>query len=166
MFKICNYVVYFTSAENVQLHGVTCTEMYFVSALNGRGSIVSLLLKYNSSAVSARDLCGVTPLIDSCRGNHDSVAVVLLKCGASVTESDNMGLTCLHVAAQAGSCKVIRMLIEDFIIDINLVAVKSKFTPLHCAASTGQLEAVRMLLLHGADPKLKDGHGRQGTYYT
>jgi ankyrin repeat protein len=56
------------------------------------------------------------------------------------------------------------MIIEDFNIDVNLVAVKSKFTPLHFAASTGQLDAVRMLLLQGADPKLKDGHGRQGTY--
>lgn len=140
--------------------------MYFVSALNGHGTIVFLLLKYNSSAVSARDLCGVTPLMDACQGNHDSVAVVLLKCGASVTESDNMGLTCLHVAAKTGSCKVIRMLIEDFNIDVNLVAAKSKFTPLHCAASTGQLEAVRMLLLQGADSKLKDGHGRQGMYDT
>jgi ankyrin repeat protein len=140
--------------------------MDFVSALNGHDNIVSILLKYNSSLVSARDWCGVTPLIDSCRGNHDNVAVVLLKCGAYVTESDNMGLTSLHVAAQAGSCKVIRMLIEDFNINVNLVAVKSKFTPLHCAANSGQLEAVRMLLLQGADPTLKDGHGRQGMYDT
>jgi ankyrin repeat protein len=88
--------------------------------------------------------------------------MLLLKCGAYVTESDNMGLTCLHVAAQAGSCKVIQMLIKDFNIDVNLAAVKSKFTPLHCAANAGQLEVVRMLLLQGADPTLKDAHGRQG----
>ncbi|XP_023710593.1 ankyrin repeat domain-containing protein 16 [Cryptotermes secundus] len=145
----------------VNIHSTNGRYPLHTASLNGHGSIVSLLLKYNSSAVSARDLCGVTPLMDSCQGNHDSVALVLLKCGASVTESDNMGLTCLHVAAQTGSCKVIRMLIEDFNIDVNLVASKSKFTPLHCAASTGQLEAVRMLLLQGADSKLKDGHGRQ-----
>jgi ankyrin repeat protein len=148
------------------LYGATCTEVCFVSALNGHGSIVSLLLKYNSSLVSARDRCGVTPLIDACRANSDSVAMVLLKCGAHVSESDNMELTCLHVAAQAGSCKVIRMLIKDFNIDVNLAAVKYKFTPLHCAVSAGQLEAVRTLLLHGADPTLKDGHGRQGMYDT
>jgi ankyrin repeat protein len=90
--------------------------------------------------------------------------MLLLKSGASVSESDNMGLTCLHVAAQAGSCKMIQLLIEDLNMDVNLAANKSKFTPLHCAASAGQLEAVRMLLFYGSDPTLKDAHGRQGTY--
>jgi ankyrin repeat protein len=90
--------------------------------------------------------------------------MLLLKSGASVNESDNMGLTCLHVAAQAGSCKVIQLLFEDLNMDVNLETKKSKVTPLHCAASSGQLEAVRMLLLSGSDPTLKDAHGRQGRY--
>ncbi|KDQ65267.1 ankyrin repeat domain-containing protein 16-like [Zootermopsis nevadensis] len=141
--------------------GEKCTDMYLVSALHGHCSIVSLLLKYNSSVVSVCDWCGVTPLIDSCRGNHDAVVMLLLKSGASVSESDNMGLTCLHVAAQAGSCKVMQLLIEDLNMDVNLATKKSKFTPLHCAASSGQLDAVRMLLLNGSDPTLKDTHGRQ-----
>ena len=145
---------------------VDCSDIYLVSALHGHVTIVSLLLKHNSSVISACDWCGVTPLIDSCRGNHDTVAVLLLKCGAHVTESDKMGLTCLHVAAQAGSCKVIRLLVEDLNVDVNLAAAKSRFTPLHCAANAGQLEAVRLLLLQGADPTLEDAHGRQGKYDT
>jgi len=92
--------------------------------------------------------------------------VLLLKCGAQVTESDNMGLTCLHVAAQAGSCEVVRMLIKDLKINVDLAAAKSGFTPLHCAANAGQVEAVRLLLLQGADPTLEDAHGRRGKYDT
>lgn len=154
--------VYLVSSKDL----VHCRDIYLVSALHGHCTVVSLLHKYNSSVVSARDWCGVTPLIDSCRGNHDSVAALLLKCGAHVTESDNMGLTCLHVAAQAGSCNMIRMLIEDLNVDINLAAAKSKFTSLHCAANAGQLEAVRLLLLQGADPTLEDAHGRRGKWET
>jgi len=75
-------------------------------------------------------------------------------------------IICVHVAAEAGSCKVIELLIEVVNIDINLAAKKSKFTPLHCAVNRGQLEAVRMLLLQGADPTLQDAHGRQGVYHT
>jgi len=155
-FSLCG--VYLLSSTDL----VDCSDIYLVSALHGHSTIVTLLLKCNNSVVSACDWCGVTPLIDSCRGNHDSVTVLLLKCGAQVTESDNMGLTCLHVAAQAGSCKVIRMLIEDLNIDVNLAAAKSKFTPLHCAANAGQVEAVRLLLLQGADRTLEDAHGRRG----
>lgn len=157
-FLLCG--VYLLSSTDL----VNCSDIYLVSALHGHSTIVTLLLKYNSSVVSACDWCGVTPLIDSCRGNHEGVTVLLLKCGAQVTESDNMGLTCLHVAAQAGSCKVIQMLIEDLNIDVDLAAGKSKFTPLHCATNAGQVEAVRLLLLQGADPTLEDAHGRRGKY--
>jgi ankyrin repeat protein len=61
---------------------------------------------------------------------------------------------------------MIRMLIEDLNVDINLAAAKSKFTSLHCAANAGQLEAVRLLLLQGADPTLEDAHGRRGKWET
>ncbi|XP_069693319.1 ankyrin repeat domain-containing protein 16-like isoform X2 [Periplaneta americana] len=132
-----------------------------VAALNGHEDIVHLLLDTNATLVSSCDDCGSTPLLEACKGGNLCIIQHLLRCGASSSEADAMGLTCLHLAAQTGNSLTIQFLRDNKLIsDINIPAKFMNVTPLHCAARAGQLEAVRILLQMGADTRSIDINGR------
>lgn len=73
------------------------------------------------------------------------------------------GRTFLHLAAECGRADVVEWLLEEHSLNVNARSQKntatSRMTPLHFAAWTGSAEVVQLLLDHGADPSLRDGHG-------
>ncbi|KAL8098374.1 zinc finger CCCH domain-containing protein 30-like [Apium graveolens] len=72
--------------------------------------------------------------------------------------------TPLMVAATYGSIDVIKFIISQPAVDVNIACGPDKCTALHCAASGGAVNAVdivKLLLAVGADPNIKDTNGER-----
>ncbi|CAL1264912.1 unnamed protein product, partial [Larinioides sclopetarius] len=78
-----------------------------------------------------------------------------------------MGMTPLHKAVLLRKNKIVAFLIEKFPETIN-AKNKSGLTALHYAAAMSRKDGqqmYKMLLQAGADPKVRDSHGRTPDYY-
>lgn len=69
------------------------------------------------------------------------------------------GLAPIHYAAFDGREVILKYLVNGCGVEVNTMG-EGNITPLHSAVSGGRPEMVRLLLTLGADPNLKDGHGR------
>ena len=80
----------------------------------------------------------------------DNVAGVqaYLSAGHPASEGDVRGNTLLHVAARAGSAKVIELLLRSG-ANVNARTADVGTTPLHVAAGDGRRQAVELLLSAG-----------------
>jgi len=133
------------------------------AALAGHCSLVSLLLSLGCSP-ALPDSCGVTPLMDSVRGDH----TVLLERMLSVMDSsvqlsrDAMGRALVHVAAEAGATSVLQYLKKSHpYLLASQQLTNAGLTPLHSAAREGHCGAVSFLLcLPCAQIDALDGKGR------
>ncbi|MFC1742592.1 ankyrin repeat domain-containing protein [Candidatus Riflebacteria bacterium] len=74
------------------------------------------------------------------------------------------GKTPLHWATGKGQLQVIRILLDEYKVDIN-VRNKNQGTPLHVAASQAQPEAARVLIRHGASVNAQAGDGATPLHY-
>jgi uncharacterized protein len=87
----------------------------------------------------------------------------LLAAGASVSSTNDMGETPLHVAVLKGNDAIIRALIaRGARVDARIERQNHQYdgrTPLMNAALTNNLPIVKLLLEHGADPFVKDASG-------
>ncbi|GFQ86589.1 uncharacterized protein TNCT_494191 [Trichonephila clavata] len=80
---------------------------------------------------------------------------------------DHMGMTPLHKAVLLRKNKIVGFLIEKFPETIN-AKNKNGLTALHYAAAMSRKDGqqmYKMLLQAGADPKVRDSHGRTPDYY-
>jgi ankyrin repeat protein len=71
----------------------------------------------------------------------------------------NDGNTPLGKAAMAGHAAVVRSLCEAG-ANPNSQGGKKRWSPVHYAAVRSRLEALEIMLEFGADPSLKDSHGK------
>ncbi|KAL1811645.1 hypothetical protein ACET3Z_021710 [Daucus carota] len=72
--------------------------------------------------------------------------------------------TPLMVAATYGSLDVVKFIISQPSVDVNIACGLDKCTALHCAASGGAVnvvDIVKLLLAVGADPDIKDANGQR-----
>jgi ankyrin repeat protein len=76
---------------------------------------------------------------------YEEIAKYLLDWRADPDVGDELGLTCLHKAAKAGSPGMCRLLLSNGKCDVNKQA-KDWSTPLHLAVDSGCFEAVELLL--------------------
>ncbi|KAJ1955640.1 palmitoyltransferase akr1, partial [Dipsacomyces acuminosporus] len=74
-------------------------------------------------------------------------------------QADEGGNTALHWAAQTGSMKVLRYLIEERNANVNARSKGFSAPPLFWAISQGRLDVVMYLLSHGANASLSDSNG-------
>ncbi|CAQ55444.1 ankyrin repeat domain protein [Wolbachia endosymbiont of Culex quinquefasciatus JHB] len=73
----------------------------------------------------------------------------------------NLSETALHCAARKGCLDIIRFLILEEKVNINVIDRNAfKRTALHHAAGEGHLGIVRFLLEKGANPNIKDNDGK------
>lgn len=99
-----------------------------------------------------------TPFYVAVWKNHISIANILLEKGAVTQCRGGSGVTALHQCAGHGQLELLRRLLED--IDVNVdVKTNDKWTPLHFAAEEGHLAAVKELLLAKADINAQTSHG-------
>ncbi|KAI7755916.1 hypothetical protein M8C21_007181 [Ambrosia artemisiifolia] len=72
--------------------------------------------------------------------------------------------TPLMVAATYGSMSVLKVILSQPKVDVNITCGPDKCTALHCAASGGSVDAVevvKLLLSVGADPNIEDVNGHR-----
>ena len=90
---------------------------------------------------------------------HLEVARFLERCTYATARANN-GWTPLHVAAEQGNMKVVRMLVEHG-VDATARSCDG-WTPLHAASSCGSMdsEVARFLIEHGANVTARANDGR------
>lgn len=107
--------LHFCLTENISLSSP------FLPALHGHPPIVKTLLTSGQYKTDEQDSCGTTPLMEALRMGHlDTADLLLSRHGADLRVRDRMGRTGLHVAAEAGQEKVVRRLVTELGVDVNV----------------------------------------------
>lgn len=139
-------------------------DVYVFLALNSCESILKYLLQIEEtqSLIEHKDSCGLTPVMEAiCAGSMESMKL-LISCGASLNQTDVMGMTVIHLAAQVGQVDILNFLIKECGQGVNTVSLKDHMTPLHLATRSNQLECVKLLVSLQAEKSLKDFRNRTG----
>jgi len=100
-----------------------------------------------------------TALHKAAEHGHLEVAQELVRAGAHVTQTNQLGWTALHYACFANSnIHLVRYLLERG-ADAN-AATESGYTPLHMCAFKGNYQGMQALLKEGADKSAKEKYMR------
>lgn len=115
------------------------------------------ILKQNASLAKVLLECGAsssnpgsrrTPPIFSAaaNGSLDIIKLLVSFKANPLDEDHSQGCSALHVAVDKGKLEVVKYLIEELKIDVNLPASNSNMTPLHYSCSSNQLPIVQYLV--------------------
>ncbi|KAJ2389850.1 palmitoyltransferase akr1, partial [Coemansia sp. RSA 2559] len=95
----------------------------------------------------------------SYRGDYATVKEFIENKGVSPESKDPQGNSLLHVAVLSNSMDLVRYLIEEKGVNVNVRSDNFNVSPLFWAISHARLNMVIYLLEHGADPTLVDSVG-------
>ncbi|KAJ8004945.1 hypothetical protein DPEC_G00141550 [Dallia pectoralis] len=118
------------------------------AAVNGDRSSLVRLITADSSLRNLEDQFGRTPLMYCVLADRLDCAETLLKAGASVNKSDHSQRTALHLAAQKGNVRFLKLLLchrADW-----LQKDLEDMTPLHLATRHSSSKPLALLLKHMA----------------
>ncbi len=135
--------------------GASTADAQLIQAVkNGDATSVRALLARDAD-VNARQGDGATALHWATHLNDLETADLLIRAGAALDATNDLGVTPLWVAATGGSAAMVARLLTAR-GDPN-IAPDTGGTPLMIAARQGNAAAVRSLLAHGADVNTKEG---------
>ena len=104
--------------------------------------------------LEAADDKEVTPLSTAAFRGHASTVRLLVSLGANVAQCrPSSGWTALHSAADGGHGEVIRILISEYGLAVNIRMTNDGRTPLCVAATSGRDAAVRVLVAIARGPQ-------------
>ena len=92
---------------------------------------------------------------------NESRAMDMLNLGFSPLGADTSGMTALSYACLYNHYDLIKRLLSDYTFDINHID-RSRKTPLIHACNNPKVEVIELLLLKGANPKLRDNYQNNG----
>ncbi|KAI9858374.1 MAG: hypothetical protein M1813_007478 [Trichoglossum hirsutum] len=143
------------SGVDIKAKNASSQTALHIASEHGHEATVKLLVDYGAH-LDSRDRNGQTPLVlAASRGNEEVVR--FLAANRAELDTDRVGETALHVAANGGHGGVVDVLL-DSAIDINARNDKG-LTALHIAASKGMEEVVRLLLKKRAVLEMKTDLG-------
>jgi len=99
-----------------------------------------------------------TALHQAAHLNHTTSLTALLRNGASMSVEDSNGDTPLHLAAWAGNCDAIDILLTHG-AEVDWLSGRDGYSPLWCAISAYHINAARLLLEYGARVSLCSASG-------
>ncbi|KZC10854.1 Ankyrin repeat domain-containing protein 16 [Dufourea novaeangliae] len=120
-----------------------------IAAFHGHEPLIERLATVNSDFLNAKDSSGSTPLHEAIKGGHLTASVRLVKLGADVGATDNVGQTILHVAALTGNTCAVRYILKNNLIDVHTVALFN-VTPLVAARRSNHADTIKCLIEFGA----------------
>jgi ankyrin repeat protein len=145
---------------NINMQDKAGSTALLMAAEDGHRRIVEKLLDCDADTEVLQEGSLGTALNRAIDYNQIPVVELLLDRGANVHHKDVFQRGMLHAAAINARSEIIGILLEfDPTLDVNVQDVNGK-TTLHDAARSGSASTVRVLLLHGADPTIKDSYGR------
>jgi len=103
-------------------------------------------------------------------GDVDDVRKIIEKNGINPIHAakDSGSSSPLHRASTEGGGKIIKYLLKNTGVDVNLQTKKNGLTPLHCVCakfSESQHTTIKLLLRKGANPNIKDKYGATPLHY-
>ncbi len=91
---------------------------------------------------------------------------LLIQSGVDINQTDSEGVSLLDEAVLCGDIELVKYLVNEKKMDVNVTYRKSKLTPLIQAACYGYEEIVKFLLEQGADIFAKDSNNMDAIDYT
>ncbi|GAB4272059.1 MAG: hypothetical protein Kow0065_21470 [Methylomicrobium sp.] len=153
-----------TALKELQTRQVLFTRQQFIEAVSaGDQSLVDLFIRGGMSPKTT-DEKGNSLLLMALRNGFSIVSHILIKAGADVDVSDRLGFTPLLLACgktTTGYQEIAKTLIHKG-ADVN-VRDPLGWSPLLLAVSNGSIDVARMLLVYGANPKVKTKKGESLT---
>ncbi|EMD00869.1 hypothetical protein BAUCODRAFT_48919, partial [Baudoinia panamericana UAMH 10762] len=116
------------------------------------------LIEHGASADEPIGELQRTALHQGAHLNRVACLNVLLQHGACIAAEDAKGDTPLHLAAWAGHCEALEVLLNQG-ADIDSLSGRDGYSALWCAISAYHIDAVRLLLKHGARVSLRSASG-------
>lgn len=121
---------------------------------NENAQLVELLINYGAKVEVATSSKNRTLLQEASVKNNVDAATLLLKGGADVNKSNEVGVTSLHIASSLSHTLLVKLLLQ-YGADVNKVDIVGQ-TPLDWAYNRSHYEAVCIFLTAGANPNLKN----------
>jgi len=122
------------------MHGNLDATKYILSKYSELSQLISSIQdKLDEEKIywNASDNCGSTPVMDAVRFGFIQILQVLLnqneKPELLLNRLNKAGQNCLHVAAEAGQCEIIRFIVQKNYVDVNSTSEQFGMTALHWA---------------------------------
>ncbi|XP_057377922.1 ankyrin repeat domain-containing protein 1-like [Daphnia carinata] len=115
------------------------------------------ILKHHNCEFTNRNKDGETPLMTAISHEHEECAR-LISTPTNIKIATSKGRTILHYLARYGLEDLATQICTKRIIDVNQQD-ETGTTALHEAVKYKRLDMIELLLLHGADKKIKDNRG-------
>lgn len=121
----------------------------FVAATNRPSNIGPLLAAGADPNVA--NVAKNTPLHSVCAGEGRVAYLRELMDAGATMGYDKAGMTAMHTASEKGDLDMVRALVDEYGVDVNLMSTR-RISPLMCAAAAWKTDIVEYLLERGADP--------------
>lgn len=105
----------------------------------------------------------VTPLILAISLNRIDCVQTLIDIGVDVNKPDQMENTPLHIACIDGKPKIVKMLLDDYKVNINVLNCFHE-CPIIAACSGNSTECVKLLLEYNSYPHRRDNKGNSAIH--
>jgi ankyrin repeat protein len=106
----------------------------------------------------------MTPLLVAASTGEKEQLQMLLEKGSNISETDCLGKTALHLAVENSDLEMIKFLLEDEKLDVNVRSSQNQ-TGLHLACYHGNLSVIQNLIDKGAIIDAKDEFGAEPIHY-
>lgn len=99
-------------------------------------------------------------------GNVAAIERILVEDNESINKLDANGMAALHYAAARGHIEIVRTLLTQNNLDINVKTPITHITPLHYAATHGHVEIIKLLLAtRNVTADARDQNGETALHY-
>ena len=124
--------------------GVNKQAILHIATKFGLNELVELLIEHGAK-MNELDGGLHTPLDWAIIGDRSGLALMLIHNGAKIDMKGFGGMMPIHHATQEGLLEVVKYIIEEYHIDVN-IREDHGYTPLHIAAMNGRIDIVKYLI--------------------